>query len=156
MTAITDLASVRQAKGSHPASVLLPPAMRAGLLVAVCRSWDALLDVLDEEHLVNLTSALVHPAVRDGVGAFTLPELCRLLRVQHAIEVGDISHKDLEDCGSYAEALDDAQSNVDYELWPLLSGRPTRDACRSCRARKAVHQWQPQDTCSDHAPVRAL
>lgn len=156
------------AKAKHPSSTGRPanlaPEIRASLLITVARTWDALVDLLAksstpdaaEGEVLTICTALVHPDAVPALGAFTMPELRRVVDQLDAIERGDISHKDLDDCASYEEAMADARADVDYELWPLLSGRPTREACRGCRHRLPVHAWRTQIDCPDHREGRAL
>lgn len=168
VTSVPDLSSLRNrrqaaiaqhpsARGRTPADTV-PAEARATLLLIVARTWDPLVDLFAttqdpdraERSVLALAEALVHPDARPSLGAFGMPELRRLTTQMDAIERGDISHKDLEDCGSYEEALADARSDVDYELWQLLTGTPTRFACRGCRNRLPVHAWRDQNDCTDH------
>lgn len=163
---LTDLRHRRQAAmAKHPsAQHVVPAASRATLLVVVARTWDALVDLFTstanpdpdraEQSVLALATALVHPDARPSLGAFGMPELRRLVDHLDAIERGDLSHKDLEDCGSYEEAVADARSDIDFELWQLLTGTPTRFACRGCRNRLPVHAWRDQNDCPDHREGR--
>jgi hypothetical protein len=167
---VADLLDLRARRAAarmrHPSTLarpsILTPQMRVSLIITVARTWDALTDLFTgpkgadqaEQCVLGLAEALVHPDARASLGAFGMPELRRLVDHLDAVERGDISHKDLEDCGSYDEALADAQANVDFAVWPLLTGRPTREACRGCRNRLPVHQWRTQVDCDDHREGR--
>lgn len=164
---LNDLRHRRQtAMAKHPSSQLaadrVPAETRTMLLLIVARTWDALVDLFAtaqaadraEQSVLALAAALVHPDARPSLGAFGMPELRRLTDQLEAIERGDISHKDLEHCGSYDEAVADAQADIDFEMWQLLTGTPTRLACRGCRNRLPVHAWRVQNDCPDHVEGR--
>ena len=157
---VTDLDSRRHA--SYFPATHLPPVDRAEALTALARCWEQIASLLstgpdslsdDEAHecLQVMASALVHPAAIPGL-VFALPQLLIAVRNPERVRDGDVQVAARHFDSAMAERL----TVIDETLWPLLSGLPLADACRSCRRRGAtVAHWRPARSCDLH-PLVAL
>jgi hypothetical protein len=160
-------ATVSAAQTMHPSrpGTALPWVDRAASLEALARNWEAACDLLnsgpdaigdDEAHetLQVLASALVHPAAASSL-IFTLPGLLAAVRQNDRVRDGDLDPHDINDCRTIEEALEHTQHAIRCELYPLVQGRPLRDACHRCIPLiHDVTHWPTSRDCDVHG--RAL
>lgn len=158
-------ARLAAAIGRHPSSLNRQPLPLvidpAAAITQVARTWDRMHrdltagpGALDEETgwevLQVMLGALVHPAARPGL-VLTWPQLLEALRRHDQVMDGDLAPDDLS-CHTVNDALAKTDGEVQWLLFPLISGLPSRDACSDCiRTCQSANQWQARLGCTNHA-----
>lgn len=156
---------VERAMRRHPSSghftVDLPSlADPAGAITQVAREWErihrdltagpgALPDEDGYEVLQVMVAALVHRTARAGL-VFTWTKVLAAVKRLDQVMDSDLEPFDVG-CTSYAEAVAKANTELAWELYPLVHGLPSRDACSDCvRTHASVTSWQPRLGCTQH------
>lgn len=132
----------------------------AAALTKVARDWDrlhtdltsgigALTDCEAREVLTVMVTALVHPTARAAL-VFTWDKVLDVVRRHDAVMDSDMEPLDIG-CTSYAQAAAKVDSELSWELFPLIHGLPSRDACTDCtRTCSSVNAWQTRLGCTNH------
>lgn len=132
----------------------------AATLTQVARTWrrlhreltsgpGALTDDAAAEALQVMVSGLVNAAARPGL-CLTWPQVEHAVTRFDQVQDGDLEPLDIG-CTSYAQAIDKASDDLAWQLYPLIHGLPSTDACPDCiRTCSTVNHWQTRVACTNH------
>jgi hypothetical protein len=167
----TAAARLDVARSRHPAGRFVADGLPtiedpAAALVAVAREWDrlhrdlthgpgALSDDTGYEVLQVMVAGLVHRAARPGL-VLTWTQVLAAVRRYEQVRDSDLEPLDVG-CSTYAEAVAKADAELDWQLFPLVHGLPSRDACTDCvRTCASVNAWQTRLGCTEHQNGRVI